>query len=679
MVYSPIFLKQLDYRQNKTLYVRITSLNINDHPREFIEGRVTGGNINLDGSSKMQRTCSISMAALEDDVIITDLFWSLNNKFKLEIGLVNDFDENYENIIWFKQGIYIITSFSVQKSSNNLSINISGKDKICRLDGTIGGSFPHEINLGESSEVNDDGTITLKKIPLKEIILYALIQYGEERRENIIIRDLDINGFELWEYRGKDPLYLFKEISESQQEVGYYNLTFNGEMQVYAGASTIKLKDIPVYYKLNASLIGNNETATKIKFSSSSDKEYYVVKVEYGQTAGYHEIALVYNTDLIMKAGENVVGLLNKITTMLGDYEYFYDVDGKFIFQKKNTYTKEIFKPLVNGIIEPSIYSTPYEYEFEDEQLFTSVSNTPNISDIKNDFVIWGKRKGTKNETPFHCRFAIHKKPTSYKDYNGKLWIGDWREIIYQMARDSIMNNGKNDFYSTIEMNNTWCINGVTGYETFYSDMLGFWRLLYYPLTEENDFDVSLTYNPNDLYVSIENYYTDGEFRGWNKNVYESPESLLFWIDFLDVCGELENYSINKIGRRPKNVDDNSISAVDFSTTPEISYILPKDSELEYQTETAYTPLQITAAAETLFSRSAQGIGAIDKINELLNSSTMLGMGKTITSIPIFYLQPNTRIKIKDEDYILSKIVYSLNYNGTMNITASKVIDFIYQ
>ena len=216
MVYSPIFLKQLDYRQNKTLYVRITSLNINDHPREFIEGRVTGGNINLDGSSKMQRTCSISMTALEDDVIITDLFWSLNNKFKLEIGLVNDFDENYENIIWFKQGIYIITSFSVQKSSNNLSINISGKDKICRLDGTIGGSFPHEINLGESSEVNDDGTITLKKIPLKEIILYTLMQYGEERRENIIIRDLDINGFELWEYRGKDPLYLFKEISESQ-------------------------------------------------------------------------------------------------------------------------------------------------------------------------------------------------------------------------------------------------------------------------------------------------------------------------------------------------------------------------------------------------------------------------------------------------------------------------------
>lgn len=677
MVYSPIFLKQLDYRQNKTLYVKITALDINDYPRESIEGKVTGGNINLDGSSKMQRTCSVSMIAQEEDPVITNLFWSLNNKFKLEIGLVNDFDTNYEDVIWFKQGIYIITNFSIQKTTNNLTINISGKDKLCRLDGSVGGSFPHEINFGESMETDEDGIIIAKKVSLKEIILFAMMQYGEERRENIIIRDLDINGFELWEYKGKDPLYLFKRISENQKEVGYYNLTFNGEMEVYTGTSTVKLKDISAYYKLNASLVEDNQSAVKVKFSSSSNEEYYVVKIEYGQTAGYHEVELVYNTDLIMNTGENVVGLLDKIVAMLGEYEYFYDVDGKFIFQKKNTYTKEIFKPLVNDVIEPSIYTTPYEYTFEDEQLFTSIGNTPNISEIKNDFAVWGKKSG-KNGVAFHCRFAIHNKPTSYKDYSGKLWACDWREIIYQMARDSIMNNGKANFYSTIEANNSWCINGVTGYEAFYSDMLGFWRLLYYPLTEENEFDTSLTYNHNDLDIEIKDYYIEGEHRGWNKNIYESPESLLFWIDFLDIYGELSNYSIDKIGHRQRVINDNTITAVDFSTTPEVLYVLPEDAELKYQTETSYTPLQINDMAEILFSRSAQGISAISKVNDLLNSTTIMGISKFITSIPIFYLQPNTRIKIKDEDYILNKITYSLSYNGTMNITANKAIDFIY-
>jgi hypothetical protein len=49
-----------------------------------------------------------------------------------------------------------------------------------------------------------------------------------------------------------------------------------------------------------------------------------------------------------------------------------------------------------------------------------------------------------------------------------------------------------------------------------------------------------------------------------------------------------------------------------------------------------------------------------------------------ITSIPIYYLQPNTRISVKDElsniigHYIMNKINFSLAYNGTMQITAIK-------
>jgi hypothetical protein len=53
----------------------------------------------------------------------------------------------------------------------------------------------------------------------------------------------------------------------------------------------------------------------------------------------------------------------------------------------------------------------------------------------------------------------------------------------------------------------------------------------------------------------------------------------------------------------------------------------------------------------------------------------------TISTIPIYYLEPNTRIYIHDEetnldgDYVISKITLPLNYNGVMSITATKAVE----
>jgi hypothetical protein len=33
---------------------------------------------------------------------INDIYWVLNNKFKLEIGIENHIDNRYPEIIWFK-------------------------------------------------------------------------------------------------------------------------------------------------------------------------------------------------------------------------------------------------------------------------------------------------------------------------------------------------------------------------------------------------------------------------------------------------------------------------------------------------------------------------------------------------------------------------------------------------
>lgn len=209
------FLKQLDYSKGKEVYVRIISLTNDEYPRETIEGRITGGSINIDGASAVRRSCSLSMIVLEEDVIINDSYWCYDNKFKLEIGLKNLIDKRYPDIIWFEMGIYIITSFSKSKNTTNLSISLSGKDKMCRLNGEVSGNIMMSTDFGTIEEINkvietDSETgeenisyhTTITKLPIYMIIQNALKEYGQEREENIVIKDLDQWGYELWEYRG---------------------------------------------------------------------------------------------------------------------------------------------------------------------------------------------------------------------------------------------------------------------------------------------------------------------------------------------------------------------------------------------------------------------------------------------------------------------------------------------
>jgi hypothetical protein len=67
-----------------------------------------------------------------------------------------------------------------------------------------------------------------------------------------------------------------------------------------------------------------------------------------------------------------------------------------------------------------------------------------------------------------------------------------------------------------------------------------------------------------------------------------------------------------------------------------------------------------------------------------LNNNTYAKESVNITGIPIYYLEPNTKVAIKDEEskvsgeYIINKISLSLTYNGTMSLNVTKIVDKIY-
>lgn len=759
------FLYNLNQDRHKEIYAKIISLSFDEKPLEQIEGRVTSGSINIDGTSTVRRTCNLTLIA--KDVNITDFYWGVSNKFTLEIGLKNNINKEYPNIIWFKQGIYVITSFNSSLTNSNYTISINGKDKMCLLNGEIGGSLPSSIDFGKIdiyedtysevqikdytqyvankyyiyengeykislSEFNEkakyytkDVLLKQDSLKLKDIIKEAVHEYGKELYHNIIINDLDNYGLELLEYRGDKPLYLlYDEVAQI-----YTQMVIDEDFSIGNGYT---ISTCPQY---NNAIDSLNDG--RYIFTLEDGKQYSATKVEYGTTAGYRTTDLTYPGDLISSVGESLTSILDKIKNTIGAFEYFYDIDGRFIFQAKKIYSQNSWNTLVNAdnniFARDAIEESPYSYSFEDVNLIQQFQNTPAINNVKNDYSIWGTRKGiTGAEIPIHARYAIHNKPVYYHSYDGNTYTTlemndkdvnykkvDWREIIYQMALDYFEHGQEEDFLYNVQNNNlkmdglsSYYPEGETGYEAFYTDIQGFWRQLYNPNpdiiydTEGGYYSEEKEYEPDGITYRIKtvwnpfkekdtftcDYYLKGENETddysatkyyWNKNVVLAPEQLNFWIDFYDGNDSLMQYSIAAIGDRPKVVNDSKITSIYFRNVPQVIFTNGQDYN-GLDIKTGYTYIWLDKSMQDLFSISAQGKSAEEEMNELFNNYSYCSEGVTITVVPIYNLEPNTLVYIYNKEnkingkYQVNRITIPLNYNGMMSITATKIIEQVY-
>lgn len=431
------FLKQLDEEKERKIYVKVVALNFNEDPIEEIQGRVTGGNLSVDGKSALRRTCSLTIVAEQLD--IHNYSWGLNTKFKLYIGLENNLNSKYDRIIWFKEGIFIIKSFSSSQGINNYTINISGQDKMSLLNGYIGGSIiPLSLDFGTIEETDGDGNTTISSIPLKTIIRDVVHTYAREKYENIIINDLDECGYELIEYIGNNPLYLLVD-HDTNEVTQMFNKGLEDKKYIYStnqgrtwSIQTIAITDPNFKFSTKTDWFKINDDCTFIKINSHV---YYVIKIVYGDVCGYRETDLTYAGDLIGQVGKAITtSCLDPIKNMLGNFEYYYDVDGRFIFQRKKNYVDISWNNLINdeekSYTESAAQTSALSYSFMDSNLVTSFANRPNLENIKNDFSIWATKATINKSTyPIHLRYAIDRKPTHYKTVDGRVYDTNFKTV----------------------------------------------------------------------------------------------------------------------------------------------------------------------------------------------------------------------------------------------------------
>lgn len=785
------FLLQLDNTPTRELYGRITLLDFEENPIETVTGKIVSGNINVDGKSACRRTCSLALAA--GAFSISNYKWVLNSKFKLEVGVFNNtINQYYPDITWFPQGIYLISSFNYNLSTTGTSINIQGKDKMALLNGEVGGITPSLTwDFGSIDVTNEEGTVVNEKYKIKNIVRELVHEFAHEPHANIIVNNLDEEALELLDNKSNIPYYFLydcgtrvvTQFTSRGQALGFYNAETN---------EGIALDSIEVYGD-RYDLSDIDAKATKIYTYSTNDageqvkRYYYCFKINPGETIGYRLTDLVYNGDLISTLGEPVTNILDKIISFLGDYEYFYNIDGQFVFQRKKFSVNKSWNPLKeDGSFDYE--DTEYEYIFDNNNLVTSFNNTPNLANIKNDFICWGERNGANNVViPIHYRYAIDKKPDYYKAFDGTIYTTDeydWRELIYRMALDyrrynhdvdnpddTIPASSKSYGVQLAENNRSQGLyqNGHTGYEQYYVDLEGFWRTLYDPhdvgtfsgfaIIGDNDNQKNAYFNENkeklwrfvdaakpdeqiptttppemtyldvdyfnkntlkyigemtnekyaknwrnycypisvaeETYSTEYMYYTksfnfiqdpEHEFYRWTTKMIDNQESLVFYFDFLDLNSEnnseLGELSVSSIGLRTQTENNQKLKALVYKDVPNVIFTTDKEHFVEdIKEHSGYTLFYIDEEQLSNFKLSYQGRSVKEQINTMVYNYGCCTENISISCLPIYYLNPNTKILINDYEngisgeYIISNFSIPLAYNGIMNISASKYIE----
>lgn len=194
-----------------------------------------------------------------------------------------------------------------------------------------------------------------------------------------------------------------------------------------------------------------------------------------------------------------------------------------------------------------------------------------------------------------------------------------------------------------------------------------------------------------------------------NKVLHKTLSQGNYFLDFIDAASsQLGQYSVNAIGRRVNTTYDENINCLFAPEIPNV-VILNKDDalntgssentmitdDLTYSSvEELNTILQIqkdecnknnqpwTQVSGEVYSNLITGgyaNGAYDQIKYELYNHTTYQKTVSLTTLPIFYLNPNTRIQLNDSvtntygDFMIQSISLTLGPGANMALTLSEI------
>lgn len=631
------FLYKLDNMKLKTSYIKLILLDfVTEEPIQEIQGIAQSGSITVNAAAAIRRTLILVINADEASSNIENVenLIAINSKIKILVGLKNPFPKyaHYGDTIWFPQGVFVVNSAQFTRSDKGCNISIQGRDKTVLLDGSVGGALPASTTFSETFVYQKDGSIVKEYPTLYRIVKEAVNHLGGQPLDKIIITDLDEQVKLLVKYMGDTPIWFAHDFSS-------------------------------------------------FVIADSPPKGFEENKYSYGEDVGYEEVPFTYPGELTLNAGSSVKAMLDKICEVLGNFEYYFDLDGNFIFQEIKNYQRVSYTPIVN--LQESTYikdfsDDKFKYALANANTVVSYQNSPRYADVKNDFVVWGKRTTSQDvEMDIRYHLAVDVKPILdlALKYMWEVAVDD-ETIRYEYTTDNVPPVAEAKLISLPstewreELYRQACEKSIAGTtEVAYdAELLAEWRKLYDPMNEE--------------FEATWNKVFDTPFQGWNPQVYTSPQTLDYWLDFIDSTDAIAQYSVNMIGRRTKAVNDKDVKSIYNMEVPDVIFVEnPGDADKLTEMVDRFNLVgqsfcMLQDSQLDYFQASSTPKSAYDAVRGLLYKHLTYNSTVTINCQPKYYLEPNNLIYIEDRksgiigNYIITQFSIPLSYSDTMNLVA---------
>ena len=265
---------------------------------------------------------------------------------------------------------------------------------MCLLNGVAGGTLPAAVNFESIDKLGPDGDLSTEFVRINQLIQEMVNHFGGEDLNKIIINDVPNKIKQVMKWRGSTPLYLWMEKSNP-----------------------------------------TNAFYTTIDADSGMDKQVWASKkITFNYDAGYIYTDFVYPGELVGSAGDTVCTVLDKIKETLGNYEYYYDIFGNFVFQEIKNYANvskwretDAYGNTGVDLLATSDSYLPYTYttrlnnstyDFKNSEFIVSYNNAPKFEMVKNDFIVWGQRTaGNGIKLPCRYHLAIDSRPKITDDW----------------------------------------------------------------------------------------------------------------------------------------------------------------------------------------------------------------------------------------------------------------------
>ena len=669
------FLKQLDLEPIRYGYVKVLILDNDEHPIRSIESRVAGGNISINGNSAVRRAGSLTFVAEESENDLTDIdnLLSINRKIQIFIGLKNTVDTIHDDIIWFNQGIYVITNPNLNHSTSGVQVSLQLKDKMCLLNGENGGSLPASITFHEYDQLidlDDNGGLGYEDFPSSP--------------NNYTVYKVN-NSYYMW-----DNIKGWYTVTADQvgKVITMPNKVFDIIQTLVCNygnenPANVIINDVPLELKASVRYTGSNtlyyNTSTSIYTldeNVAAESAGNWVPYSYNEDCGYVYTYFTYPGTLISSIGESICSILDKVKNTLGNYEYFYDLDGHFVFQEKKNYLNTSYNPvqtidktinlgLTGYLLDSNNYYVDFSntsqsiYTFEEgSALITSYSNSPQYSNIKNDFHIWGK---SKDGFAIHYHLVIKEKPTE---------MSEWK------VTDILDAEGQPTGAIKLDEEN--------GYTYIPSD----WRAELYLRGRQKQ---ALQQRPDiyeqELLDLFDNIY-DMRKKEFKADIVNHPNDLQYWFDYIKPA-KFFDISVDNIGSKIYSQQKDKISKLYNTDIPNVVLINANASPqtqmhiIEYCESQGQPYSRVSNNVYNNLNIGTIGYTAQETMRDVLYQNTDRNEAISLTSVPIYYLDVNKRISVYDRasdisgDYIVNSINLNLDVKSTMTISASRALERI--